>query len=111
MRWSGVIILLFVIYHLMHFTFGNVHPSFIEGDVGHNFIEGFKNVWVSLSYILAMIFLGLHLRHGIWSACQTLGVSHPNYIRIARAAAWVLAALIVIGNVSFPVAVLAGWVK
>ncbi len=111
MRWSGVIILLFVIYHLMHFTFGNVHPSFIEGDVGHNFIEGFKNVWVSLFYILAMVFLGLHLRHGIWSACQTLGVSHPGYIRIAKAAAWVFAALIVIGNVSFPVAVLAGWVK
>jgi succinate dehydrogenase / fumarate reductase, cytochrome b subunit len=111
MRWGGVIILLFVIYHLMHFTFGNVHPSFIEGDVGHNFIEGFKNVWVSLFYILAMIFLGLHLRHGIWSACQTLGVSHPSYIRIAKAAAWVFAALIVIGNVSFPVAVLAGWVK
>ena len=80
MRWSGVIILLFVIYHLMHFTIGNVHPSFIEGDVDHNFIEGFKNVWVSLFYILAMVFLGLHLRHGIWSACQTLGVSHPKYI-------------------------------
>ncbi len=111
MRWSGVIILLFVIYHLMHFTIGNVHPSFIEGDVGHNFVEGFKNVWVSLFYILAMIFLGLHLRHGIWSACQTLGVSHPSYIRIARAAAWVFAALIVIGNVSFPVAVLAGYLK
>src|SRR4029450_6531258 len=111
MRWSGVIILLFVIYHLMHFTFGNVHPSFIEGDVGHNFIEGFKNVWVSLFYILAMVFLGLHLRHRIWSACQTLGVPHPQYMRIAHAVAWVVAAFIVIGNVSFPVAVLAGWVK
>jgi succinate dehydrogenase / fumarate reductase cytochrome b subunit len=111
MRWGGVIILLFVIYHLMHFTIGNVHPTFIEGDVGHNFIEGFRNVWVSLFYILAMVFLGLHLRHGIWSACQTLGVSHPKYIRVARAAAWVLAAIIVIGNVSFPVAVLTGYLK
>ncbi|MFY9552697.1 MAG: succinate dehydrogenase cytochrome b subunit [Thermoanaerobaculia bacterium] len=111
MRWSGVIIFLFVIYHLMHFTFGNAHPSFIEGDVYHNFIEGFKSVPVSLFYILAMIFLGLHLRHGIWSMCQTLGVSHPKYMRIARAAAWAFAAVIVIGNVSFPLAVLAGVLK
>ena len=66
---------------------------------------------MSLFYILAMIFLGLHLRHGVWSTCQTLGVSHPRYIRIANAAAWAVAALIVIGNVSFPVAVLTGWLK
>jgi succinate dehydrogenase / fumarate reductase cytochrome b subunit len=111
MRWSGVIILLFVIYHLMHFTFGNVHPSFVEGDVGHNFVEGFKNVWVSLFYILAMVFLGLHLRHGVWSMFQTLGVSHPRYIRWAHVAAWIFAAIIVIGNCSFPIAVLAGLVK
>jgi len=111
MRWSGVIILLFVIYHLMHFTFGNAHPSFIEGDIGHNFIEGFKSVPVSLFYILAMIFLGLHLRHGVWSMFQTLGVSHPRYIRWAHMAAWIFAAIVVIGNVSFPIAVLAGIVK
>src|SRR5262249_34005967 len=97
--------------HLMHFTFGNVHPSFIEGDVGHNFIEGFRSVWVDLFYILAMVFLGLHLRHGIWSACQTLGVSHPGSIGMAKTAAWIIAALIGIGNVSFPVAVLTGYLK
>jgi succinate dehydrogenase / fumarate reductase, cytochrome b subunit len=111
MRWSGVIIFFFVVYHLMHFTFGNAHPSFIEGDVGHNFIEGFRSVPVSLFYILAMIFLGLHMRHGIWSMFQTLGVSHPTHMRIARAAAWAFAAVIVIGNVSFPLAVLAGVLK
>ena len=111
MRWSGVIILLFVIYHLMHFTFGNVHPSFVEGDVGHNFIEGFRSVPVSLFYVLAMVFLGLHLRHGVWSMFQTLGVSHPRYIRWAHVAAWIFAAIVVLGNVSFPIAVLAGIVK
>ncbi len=111
MRWGGVIILLFVIYHLLHFTIGSVHPSFIEGDVYHNFVTGFRSVPVSLVYIFAMLALGLHLRHGVWSMFQTLGVSHPRYMRIARAGAWVFAAIIVVGNVSFPVAVLAGIVK
>ena len=66
---------------------------------------------MSLFYILAMIFLGLHLRHGVWSMFQTLGVSHPRYIRLAHVGAWIFAAIIVIGNISFPLAVLAGIVK
>ena len=111
MRWSGVIVLVFIIYHLMHFTFGNAHPSFIEGDVYHNFVAGFRSVPVSLFYIFAMILLGLHLRHGFWSMFQTLGVSHPRYMRMAHAAAWIFAALIVLGNISFPLAVLAGYLK
>ena len=111
MRWSGVIILLFVIYHLLHFTTGTLHPSFIEGDVYHNFVAGFRSVPVSLFYIFAMLALGLHLRHGVWSMCQTLGVSHPRYIRVARVGAWVFAILIVVGNISFPLAVLAGIVR
>ena len=111
MRWSGVIVLVFVVYHLMHFTFGNAHPSFIEGDIYHNFVAGFRSVPVSLFYILAMILLGLHIRHGFWSMFQTLGVSHPRYMRMAHTAAWIFAALIVLGNISFPLAVLAGYVK
>ena len=111
MRWGGVIILLFVIYHLLHFTTGTVHPSFVEGDIYHNFVVGFQSVPVSLFYIIAMVALGLHLRHGVWSMCQTLGVSHPRYMRIAHAGAWIFAILIVAGNVSFPLAVLFGIVK
>ncbi len=111
MRWGGVILLLFVIYHLLHLTTGTVHPSFIEGDVYHNFVAGFRSVPVSLFYIFAMVALGLHLRHGVWSMCQTLGVSHPRYIRMAHIGAWIFAAVIVIGNISFPIAVLAGIVK
>jgi succinate dehydrogenase / fumarate reductase cytochrome b subunit len=111
MRWSGVIILLFVIYHLLHFTFGTVHPSFVEGDVYHNFVTGFQSVPVSIAYIVAMIFLGLHLRHGVWSMFQTLGVSHPRYIRWAHVGAWIFALIVVVGNCSFPIAVLAGLVK
>ncbi len=111
MRWGGVILLLFVIYHLLHLTTGTVHPNFIEGDIYRNFVVGFQSVPVSLFYIFAMLALGLHLRHGVWSMFQTLGVSHPRYIRIAHAAAWIFAAVIVAGNISFPIAVLAGIVK
>jgi succinate dehydrogenase / fumarate reductase, cytochrome b subunit len=111
MRWGGVIILLFVIYHILHMTTGTVHPTFIEGDVYHNFIAGFRSVPVSLFYIFAMLALGLHLRHGVWSMFQTLGVSHPRYMRAAHVLAWVVAIVVVIGNISFPLAVLAGLVK
>ncbi len=111
MRWSGVLIFVFVVYHLMHFTFGNAHPSFIEGDVYHNFIAGFRSWPVSIAYIVAMVLLGLHLRHGLWSMCQTLGVSHPRYIAMAKTGAWIFAAIIVLGNVSFPLAVLAGYLR
>jgi succinate dehydrogenase cytochrome b subunit len=111
MRWGGVIILLFVIYHILHFTTGSAHPNFIPGDVYHNFVEGFRVVPVSIAYIVAMIALGLHLRHGVWSMFQTLGVSHPRYIRAAHIAAWVVAIVVTVGNISFPLAVLAGIVK
>jgi succinate dehydrogenase / fumarate reductase cytochrome b subunit len=111
MRWSGVILFFFIVYHILHLTTGTLNPSFIEGDVYHNFVAGFRVVPVSIFYIIAMILLGLHLRHGVWSMFQTLGVSHPRYIRIAHVGAWVFAALVVIGNISFPLAVLAGIVK
>jgi succinate dehydrogenase / fumarate reductase, cytochrome b subunit len=111
MRWGGVIILLFVIYHVLHMTTGTVHPTFIEGDVYHNFVAGFRSVPVSLFYIFAMLALGLHLRHGVWSMFQTLGVSHPRYMRAAHVLAWVVAIVVVVGNISFPLAVLAGLVK
>ncbi|MGE5413752.1 MAG: succinate dehydrogenase cytochrome b subunit [Syntrophomonadaceae bacterium] len=111
MRWGGVIILLFVIYHILHFTTGTAHPDFVPGDVYHNFVTGFRVVPVSIAYIVAMIALGLHLRHGVWSMFQTLGVSHPRYIRAAHVAAWIVAIVVTAGNISFPLAVLAGIVK
>ncbi|MGH7448116.1 MAG: succinate dehydrogenase cytochrome b subunit, partial [Longimicrobiales bacterium] len=108
MVWGGIIILAFVIYHLMHFTFGNVHPDFIPGDAYHNFVVGFRSWPVSLAYIAAMVPLGLHLYHGIWSAFQTVGANNPRYNRYRRPLAATLAALVVAGNVSFPIAVLTG---
>jgi succinate dehydrogenase cytochrome b subunit len=108
MRWGGVIILLFVIFHLLNLTTGTVHPNFVEGDVYHNFVAAFQNVPTSIVYMIAMIALALHLRHGVWSMFQTLGVSHPRYIAWAHAVAWAFAAIILIGNLSFPIMVLAG---
>ena len=111
MRWGGVILFAFIVFHLMNLTFGNAHPDYVRGDVYHNVVAAFQ-VWpVSVFYIVAMVALGLHLDHGVWSMCQTLGLSHPRYKRWARRAALGFALLIVVGNCSFPIAVLAGWVR
>jgi succinate dehydrogenase / fumarate reductase cytochrome b subunit len=109
MRWSGVLLLLFVVYHLMHMTWGNAHPDFVEGDVYHNFIVGFRPALVTGVYVLAMLALGLHLYHGVWSLMQTLGLSHPRYNALRHAFATLVAVVVVVGNISMPVAVLAGW--
>ncbi len=111
MRWGGVIVFAFIVFHLLHFTFGTVHPDFRPGDVYHNVVAGFQ-VWpVSAFYIVAMVLLALHLDHGVWSMCQTLGLQHPVYKRWARRGARLFALVVLIGNCSFPVAVLAGWVR
>jgi succinate dehydrogenase / fumarate reductase cytochrome b subunit len=113
MRWSGVILLLFIVYHLMHFTIGvhAVHPQFVHGDAYHNFVTGFQNPLVSAFYILAMLALGLHLYHGAWSFMQTLGLSHPRYNHLRYAFAGFITLVILAGNISFPVAVLTGLVR
>jgi succinate dehydrogenase / fumarate reductase, cytochrome b subunit len=111
MAWGGIIILLFVVYHLMHFTWGNAHPDFIHGDAYHNFVSGFQVVPVAFVYMLAMIPLGLHLYHGFWSMLQTLGANNAKYNRLRRPIAAGLALLITLGNLSFPIAVLSGILK
>ena len=113
MLWSGPIIAAFVIFHLLHFTFGTVHPGgpFDEHNVYNNVVTGFQ-VWpVSLFYIIAMILLCYHLYHGLWSMFQSLGFSHPVYTPWLRLFAKVVAILIAAGNISIPVAVLAGFIK
>ena len=111
MRWGGVIILLFVIYHLLHLTWGTVHPAFVPGDVYHNVVTGFQVWWVSLFYIAAQVALGFHLYHGLWSMFQSLGWSHPRFDLWRNGFAHAFAWLITLGNISFPVAVLSGLVR
>jgi len=111
MVWSGPILALFVVYHLLHFTFGSVHSSFIPGAVYHNVVEGFRVLPVSLSYIAAMLCLGFHMWHGIWSMLQTLGLSHPRWNPLRLAFSIGVTVVVVAGNISMPVAVLAGFVR
>jgi succinate dehydrogenase / fumarate reductase cytochrome b subunit len=107
-RWGGLIVGLFVVYHILHFTTGTVHPHFEPGHVRANVIAGF-NVWpVSIAYIVAMVALGLHLYHGVWSIFQTLGVSHPRWNVWRRRLAAAIALIVALGNISIPVAVLTG---
>jgi succinate dehydrogenase / fumarate reductase cytochrome b subunit len=111
MVWSGPILLLFILFHLADLTFGPANPSFIEGDVYHNVVASFSRWPVSVFYVVAMLALGLHLRHGVWSMLQTLGASHPRWNVLRSAFATLFAAVVVIGNISIPVAVLTGLVK
>ncbi|MGB8332428.1 MAG: succinate dehydrogenase cytochrome b subunit [Polyangiales bacterium] len=106
MYWSGPILLLFVVYHLLHFTILPAHP----GDVYRNVVEGFQQPWIAGVYIAGNIALGLHIFHGIYSAFQTLGANHPRYNSYRRDAAVAISAAITIGNLSFPISVLAGLV-
>lgn len=111
MRWSGVIILLFVWYHLGHLTFGKFHPSFVEGDPYHNFVTGFQVWWASAIYIVANLALGLHLYHGLWSMFNSLGLNHQKFNAWKRIFSTGFAGLITLANVSFPIAVLIGVVR
>jgi succinate dehydrogenase / fumarate reductase, cytochrome b subunit len=111
MYWSGPIILAFVIYHLLDFTFGKVNPHFEPGDVYGNVVASFQVIPVAAFYIVAMLLLCLHLYHGLWSMFQSLGIAHPRYTPLLRRGAAVMATLIALGNISIPVAVLSGWVR
>ena len=111
MVWSGPIIGLFVIYHLLHFTVGTVHPSqpdFHAEAVYANVVSGFQQWPIALFYIVAILSLGLHIAHGVWSMFQSIGLNHPKYQPLIRRSAAVLTTLIVAGYVSIPVAVLIG---
>ena len=108
MRWGGVIILLYIIYHLLHMTVGSVHPDFAHGAVYHNLVIGFQSPLVVGAYTVATLALGLHLYHGLWSIFQTLGASHPRYDHLRRPFAAVLTFVIVGGFLSVPFAALMG---
>jgi succinate dehydrogenase / fumarate reductase cytochrome b subunit len=119
MRWSGIIVLSFIVWHLLDLTFGVVNSEVgnmvqYEGDsekvkaVYVSVIASFERTPVALFYVVANILLGIHLFHGAWSIFQSLGWNNPRFNKWRRAFATGFAAVVVIGNVSFPVAVMAG---
>jgi succinate dehydrogenase cytochrome b subunit len=113
MYWSGPIVLAFILFHLAQLTAGWIEPgaAFIPGDVYHNVVSGFQVWWVSLSYIIAISLLGLHLSHGLWSMFQSLGIHQPQHTALLKTAAKLIALLIVLGYISIPISVLLGLVK
>jgi succinate dehydrogenase / fumarate reductase cytochrome b subunit len=111
MRWSGFFLLAFVVYHLLDLTFGTVNPGFDHGDVYGNVVRSFRVVPVAIFYLVAMVLLGMHLKHGTLSMLRTLGVSHPRHLAVASRVLTLVVGLTIAANLSFPLAVLAGIVR
>ena len=110
-RWGGGLILVFLVYHILHFTVGTAHPDFVEGDPYHNVATGFHDLGVVIVYLVAMAVVGLHLYHGVWSSGRSLGMSPPSPNPLRRTVAIALALLIWLGFTVIPLAVYAGVVR
>jgi succinate dehydrogenase / fumarate reductase cytochrome b subunit len=111
MRWGGIILLGFIVYHILHLTTGTVHQDFSHESVYSNVVSAFSRGPVAAIYIITMLPLGFHLYHGVWSVTQTLGIDGARISLVRRAAAATLALVVTLGNISIPVAVLAGLIK
>lgn len=120
MRWGGLIVLLFIIYHILHLTLGAVgfgpgqylHEDPNNGfQVYQNVINGFRNPIVSIFYLVAMAAVCLHLYHGVWSMFQTLGWNNATYNRLLRGLAMLTALAVFVGNSSIPIAVMTGLLR
>ncbi len=111
MIWGGIIVALFIIFHLLDLTTGTLNPNFRPGDPYDNMIASFHVVPVAIFYMLAVAALGVHLFHGVWSMFQTIGWNGPRIDKIWRALAVVTAVVFVLGNDSIPFSVLVGLIK
>jgi succinate dehydrogenase / fumarate reductase cytochrome b subunit len=112
MRWGGVLLLVFIVFHILHFTTRDIQPAgrVADGDVFGNVVGSFRIWWVTAFYTVAMIFLGLHLWHGAWSSVRTTGMRGPSPRPLVRHVAGVIALIIAVGFVIVPLAVFFGWV-
>ena len=110
-RWGGLLIGAYVVYHLLHFTTGDVHPQFVAGKAYSNLVIGFESLFAAGAYIAAVAILALHLYHGTWSGLQTLGLNHPKYNPWRRGIAAVIAIVLFVGFASVPLAVQLGVLK
>jgi succinate dehydrogenase / fumarate reductase cytochrome b subunit len=113
MRWGGVLLLVFIVVHILHFTTGTIRPAgfFAPGDVYANVVGSFRIWWVVLFYVVAMIALGAHIFHGAWSSIRTLGVARPSENPLHRRVALILALFLWLGFTSVPVAVFFGVIE
>ena len=119
MRWGGVLLVLFIVVHLLHFTTQNIDPGGWRGrtdasghrDIYGNLVASFRIWWVSAFYIVSMIALGLHLYHGAWSSVRTLGYAKPSADPLKRQIAMGVAIVVWAGFTVLPLAVLAGIIR
>lgn len=113
MRWTGTIVLLFIIWHLADLTWGidGVHPDYIRGDIYNNMVLSFDRPVVAIFYVVANLALGVHLLHGAWSLFQSLGWNHPRFNAWRRWFAYGFTIVVVGGNITFPLAVLTGVIE
>jgi succinate dehydrogenase / fumarate reductase cytochrome b subunit len=110
MRWGGVIIGLFVIYHILDLTTGTLNPLGVRGEVYDNVVADFSRWYITLAYTLAVVAVGFHVRHGVWSALQTLGRSSGPCQTRYKAIALVFAVVLTAGFLAVPFAVQFGLV-
>ncbi|MFB6940282.1 MULTISPECIES: succinate dehydrogenase [unclassified Streptomyces] len=112
MRWGGIILALFIVWHILDLTTGTVHSGgFQSGHPYQNVIDTFSTWYGNTIYIVAMLALGLHVQHGFWSAAQTLGAGNATRDRVLKTIANVLALVLTVGFISVPVAVMTGVVS
>lgn len=105
MRWTGPIILLYLVFHLADLTWGWVDDDWVRGDVYNNVYSSMSSIPIALIYIVANIALAVHIFHGAWSMFQSLGINNPKYNDLRKGLARGLATVILLGNLSFPLAV------
>ena len=110
-RVGGVLLLLFVAAHVLHLTFGVLHPAFAPGRVHANVVVGLQRGWIAAVYLAGAALLGLHLFHGLWASVRSLGVRPEAAATRRRPAVSLFAAVIAAGFAAIPIAVLAGWLR
>ncbi|MDB4875402.1 MAG: succinate dehydrogenase (or fumarate reductase) cytochrome b subunit, b558 family [Gemmatimonadetes bacterium] len=119
MKWGGILLLVFIVVHILHFTTEAIDPAGWRGmtdsqghrDVYGNIVASFRIWWVALFYIVAMLALGLHLYHGAWASVRTLGFAKPSPHPLHRRIALVVAAIVWLGFTLVPVGVIAGIIR
>lgn len=110
-RWLSILVVLFIVVHLLHFTTGTLLPGFVHLDPYANLVNAFRTQrFMAAFYIVMMLVIGLHLYHGAWSAIRTLGLSRPRRNPFSRPFATILAVGLWLGFTAIPVGVLLGWI-
>jgi succinate dehydrogenase / fumarate reductase cytochrome b subunit len=109
-RWGGLVILFFLVWHILQFTTGTVRPAaFVEGDPHGNVVRAFQVPWVVALYVVAMAAVGLHLFHGTWSAFRSLGLVKPSEHALRHRTSLIVAGLVWLGFTIIPLAIFAGF--